>query len=972
MNDMKHGVVAATLHRTFKMAVWAGVESSVKLHIERGDLLEARDEQGHTPLMLAAVRNKPHICKLLIDAGASPLAIDPKGRQALDLALEAKAIDAARVLGWSDVGIATPKALDDSLVAPSILAIPVVVDEVQVFVPYIHDTPEAPSPALAYEEPIPIRAYMVSAQPEVPLEFVDAASDLIDHLEWISEVDAERPAEDPALIEGLGKTHEAISAFKPIDSSADWSDLDVFLPERSTPRAKSDDPEARAQLRRLLLRALREGSVPALNVDEFARDPDEERSATTEALIVRIIGDLGGETDERFEYQTNLEDFSVHVDPTESAEEEDVLSDALDLYDSVSNRRNDLLYLYFRETQSIDLIEAKQEAALGRRMETGYQDAMEVISTTPVLVAELLNIGIELKEGRASLSNILTGLLLPTDPIADSPSIADETEEVDDLETESQTPQERIDEALHLFANIQNLAASLESARKTSGPDSQAFVDLQEALTAACQVFRLADAVIEQIVRPLEIGFEGIRRCETALQTLLVKGCGYPPQDFIATFIDAGPHSPEATSANPCDLQWAPAESRTDLPWANSLKPHVETIVLLQKELAAIAAHVGLPLHVLKFQRKRLSNAATEIQRAKYKLATANLRLVISIAQRYRRSGIPFEDLIQEGNLGLLKSVDKFDYRRGYKFSTYATWWIRQAVSRCVAEDSRVVRVPVHAHETSQRLMRAYEAFEGATGRLPTLTYLAESEGLQIGKVRSFLRPTFETIPITELAEVGLIPTESLDDYLVPDPYVAACEHEFSRNLEKMLDQLEVNQARVIRMRFGLFGSEELTLDDIGRQFELTRERIRQIESQALKALRVLIEFGTKQRPRKCASHRVDGSHQAAATIAPANTPSESEVSRRGRPRKTPTPASPSITTNSTNVRSSGALYVEKLLAKATAIGLAVSRLQFADRTEYWVNSKDISFAPDSTVRSVLRSLIEMGFVYVPGKGYRK
>ena len=957
------------------MAVWAGVESSVKLHIERGDSLEARDEHGQTPLMLAAARNKSHICKLLIDAGANPLATDPKGRIAMDCALEAKAIDAARVLGWSDVEIVTAKASDAppvnpdiSVNAPTVPATPVVVDEVQVFVPYIHDTPEAPLAVLTQEDPNPAPADAVPVSPQIPLEFVDVTSDPVENIEWISEIDAERPVEDPTLIEGLGKTHEAISAFKPIDSSADWSDLDVFLPEWSTPLAKADDPEARAQLRRLLLRAMREGSIPALNIDELTRDPDEARSAATEALITRIIGDLGGETDERFEYQTTLEDFTVYVDPTESAEEEDILSDALDLYDTVSNRRNDLLYLYFRETQRIDLIDAKQEAALGRRMETGYKDTMEVISANPVLVAELLKVGLELKEGRTSLSNILTGLMLPIDPVADSPSTADEAEEVDDVEAESQTPQERIDEALLLFANIQNLAASVESARNTAGSDSQAVVDLQDALTAACQVFRLADAVIEHIIRPLELSADGIRRCETALHTLLVKGCGYPPQDFIATFIGTGPH-PGAKRANPCDLQWAPTECATDLPWANALKPHVETIVSLQRDLAAIEAHAGLPLHVLKFQRKRLSNAATEIQRAKHKLAEANLRLVISIAQRYRHSGIPFEDLIQEGNLGLLKSVDKFDYRRGYKFSTYATWWIRQAVSRSVADDSRVVRVPVHAHETAQRLMKAYESYESTTGRLPTLTYLAESVDVQIGKVRTFMRSTFETIPITELAEVGLIPTESMDDYLLPDPFVAACEHEFSRNLEKLLDQLEVNQASVIRARFGLFGSEELTLDDIGRQFELTRERIRQIETQALKALRILVEFGLEPKKR-IPSRSFDSSPQMTAVVSPVSIPSGHEVRGPGRPRKLP--ESPSIQPTRSSDRPSGSFYVEKLLAKATALGLAVSRLQLGDRTEYWVNSKDISFAPDPTIRSVLRSLIEMGFVYVPGKGYRK
>jgi RNA polymerase sigma factor (sigma-70 family) len=816
---MNQGVVVATLHRTFKMAVWAGVESSVKLHIERGDSLEARDEQGHTPLMLAAARNKPNICRLLINAGASSTAVDPKGRHALDFALEAKAIDAARVLGWSDVEITPPPTLDHPAAPPETLAVP----EVQVLVPYIYGKSNDAVKLRLEESPITSLVSTLPVQTQATLEFVDVASEPLDKVEWISEVDAVRPEEDPKLIEGLGKTYEAISAFKPIDSSADWSDLDVFLPERSTPLAKADDPEARAKLRLLLLRAMREGSIPALSIDDLTHDPDETKSAATEALITRIIGDLGGETDERIEYQSTLGDFTVHVDPKESAEEEDILSDAIDLYDSVSSRRNDLLYLYFRETQSIDLIDAKREAALGRSMEIAYKDAMEVISTNPALVAELLKVGLELKEGRTSLSLILTGLLLPADSIIGAPTTTAEFEDSDDdVESESQTPQERIDEALLLFANIQNIAADLESARNIYGLDSPIHVELQGTLTAACQILRLADAVIERVTQPLEIIFTEIHRCETALYTILVKQCGYPPQEFIASFIDTGPCT-SAKSATPCDVQWAVTESSNELPWTEGLKPYVGAIVELQKELANLESEVGLPLHVLKFQRDRLINAATEIQQAKHKLATANLRLVISIAQRFRRSGVPFEDLIKEGNIGLFKSVDKFDYRRGYKFSTYATWWIRQAVSRYVADESRIVRVPVHAHETAQRLMRAYEAFEGATGRLPTMIDLAESEDVQVGKVRSLMRSTFETIPITELAEVGLIPTESMGDYLVPDPFIAAFEHEFSRNLEHMLDQLEVNQARVIRMRFGLFGLEELTLDDIGQQLECWR-----------------------------------------------------------------------------------------------------------------------------------------------------
>jgi RNA polymerase primary sigma factor len=212
-----------------------------------------------------------------------------------------------------------------------------------------------------------------------------------------------------------------------------------------------------------------------------------------------------------------------------------------------------------------------------------------------------------------------------------------------------------------------------------------------------------------------------------------------------------------------------------------------------------------------------------------------------------------------------------------------------------------------------------------------------------------------------------------MDDYLLPDPHVAACEREFSRNLEKMLYQLEINQARVIRMRFGLFGLEELTLDDIGRRFELSRERIRQIETQALKALRILIGFGTDERAKKSTGRKLDDSRQVTAAATPAITDSEPEARHFGGPYKAPTLLPESTTAQySSNVRPVGSLYVEKLLAKAAVLGLPVLRLPLGERTEFWVNTNEIRFAPDSKVRTLLRNLINMGFVYVPGKGYRK
>ena len=834
---------ASALNRLFKVAIITGIEGSVRLHINRGDDVNARDEKGMTPLMLAAHRNKASICRLLLDAGADRHSLDSLGRNALAIAMASGSSDAAAAL--ADTTTYQP-ALD--LQADN-------VDQTEIFdsnqSPSSKETSDSnllagldPNSYLSATQPIHLNVNLSSVSASKP-DFIDDTEAIFDLSAWEAEVEMAPPVEDASLAISATETYRLISNHIPIDTSADWDDFEAFLPERSTPLRWSDDIEARAQIRALLLRAFREGSVPDAFVEDFSRNPDGSINEQSASQLRMVINDLGAETDERFEYSSYFESFEVFTVPDETVEEEDEISEAADYIDSLESTRNEPLRIYLRETQQKSLITKDQEVAIAKRIETGLVSMMEAISASPTTVAEILRLGETIRNGSVLISSVIDGFTnadeTPNEEIQDD---FDESEHItvgeDEREDENEIAkklEERKLEALIRFDSLRKLSEYSRHVREKEGYGSSNYIAAQKALSAEIITIRFTAKITDQLCEMVRSQVSEIQENERKLQHLIVDKCGYPRNLYIDNFGHLD-RARKAVSTVPPSLEWIELQAQVGKSWSSALTRNLSLMEEIHRELTVIQESIGVPLDEFKNISKRMSEGASYSRVAKTEMIEANLRLVTSIAKRYLRSGIPFDDLIQEGNIGLIKAVEKFDYRRGYKFSTYATWWIRQSVSRSVGNDSRLIRLPVHMHEQVYGVELEIEAMEHLLGRRPSNKELAEKLAMSPRKLDVILRGLNDPIPFFEPDADGNIPAESTEINQRPDPFDVVAAKELRQKLDAIIKGLRPKTGQILRMRFGFDGKDDFTLEDVGKRFELTRERIRQIESKALRRLK--------------------------------------------------------------------------------------------------------------------------------------
>lgn len=834
---------ASALNRLFKVAIITGIEGSVRLHINRGDDVNARDEKGMTPLMLAAHRNKASICRLLLDAGADRHSLDSLGRNALAIAMASGSSDAAAAL--ADTTTYQP-ALD--LQADN-------VDQTEIFdsnqSPSSKETSDSnllagldPNSYLSATQPIHLNVNLSSVSASKP-DFIDDTEAIFDLSAWEAEVEMAPPVEDASLAISATETYRLISNHIPIDTSADWDDFEAFLPERSTPLRWSDDIEARAQIRALLLRAFREGSVPDAFVEDFSRNPDGSINEQSASQLRMVINDLGAETDERFEYSSYFESFEVFTVPDETVEEEDEISEAADYIDSLESTRNEPLRIYLRETQQKSLITKDQEVAIAKRIETGLVSMMEAISASPTTVAEILRLGETIRNGSVLISSVIDGFTnadeTSNEEIQDD---FDESEHItvgeDEREDENEIAkklEERKLEALIRFDSLRKLSEYSRHVREKEGYGSSNYIAAQKALSAEIITIRFTAKITDQLCEMVRSQVSEIQENERKLQHLIVDKCGYPRNLYIDNFGHLD-RARKAVSTVPPSLEWIELQAQVGKSWSSALTRNLSLMEEIHRELTVIQESIGVPLDEFKNISKRMSEGASYSRVAKTEMIEANLRLVTSIAKRYLRSGIPFDDLIQEGNIGLIKAVEKFDYRRGYKFSTYATWWIRQSVSRSVGNDSRLIRLPVHMHEQVYGVELEIEAMEHLLGRRPSNKELAEKLAMSPRKLDVILRGLNDPIPFFEPDADGNIPAESTEINQRPDPFDVVAAKELRQKLDAIIKGLRPKTGQILRMRFGFDGKDDFTLEDVGKRFELTRERIRQIESKALRRLK--------------------------------------------------------------------------------------------------------------------------------------
>ncbi len=720
------------------MAIVAGVESAVRIHIERGDNLNARDEKGQTPLMLSAARNKPAICKMLLAAGADAGLLDPLGRNALSIAEAAGATEAASAIEAAfervDVAPGKPEHTADH------------VSLLDFAVPEINKN-------TARVETTPLEA----AATGIALVAVDDGSDF-DLSGWEAEEEQAPPEGDPALAIAAVEIQAAITEHQPIDTSADWDDFEAFLPDCATPLPRPDDAEARERLRLVLLRAVREGSVPRFSIEDLINNNDGNPNVEAGKLLTMVINDLGAEADERFECSAPHESFEVFIAPDEEPNEEEAVAEALAFLDNLAARRNEPLRLYQRDLRRQSLLTAEAEVALGQAMELGVEKALDALAAWPSGVATLLDAARQVAEGARPLRS------------------------------------------MHFASQ-----ADLLEAGAVPIADIDAAVSLEAAL-------ELPDLEGEAT------GTEDERYLQSGLDTK-------EDTNELADFC-----------ANAQLLSGLAVDERQNTPTWESCRRVLASLGLTRGFLMELANSdlAGEADAALAF-----TQAMTNYRHARDQMVVANLKLVYSISKKYLSSGQPLDDLLQEGNMGLIKAVDRYDWRRGFKFSTYATWWIRQHVGRFLADKGNIIRLPVHVHEKIRRIAQTAKDFELRHGHAPILEEISALVEMPIHKVEALASMDLEPFPLHDLPDIdNLIAVHAKEQFAVRDAAEFVEDIQFGDSVDRFLSTLKLKEANVVRMRYGIGLLDSMTLEEVGACYGVTRERIRQIEAKALGRLR--------------------------------------------------------------------------------------------------------------------------------------
>jgi len=515
---------------------------------------------------------------------------------------------------------------------------------------------------------------------------------------------------------------------------------------------------------------------------------------------------------------------------------EEAAQAALSTVDSEFGRTTDPVRMYMRDMGLFDLLTREGEIEIAKRIEAGQQAMMLAISASPSIMAEVLACGDKVASGELTIAAVVDGFAAADeadDYVAEEDSDTFNDEDDEDGAVANQAMTRRLEEmkvaAIERFASMRSAFDKLRKAFEKSGYDSPAYRKAQHALSGELMTMRFTVKTIDRLCAMLRSQVEEVRRHEREIRRIAVDRCGMPQQHFIEQF-----------PANALNLLWVQAEASAGRPYSAVLGRSVPAIHELQSKLVDLQSKVVVPLDALKEISKRMSEGERSSRDAKKEMIEANLRLVISIAKKYTNRGMQFLDLIQEGNVGLMKAVEKFEYRRGFKFSTYATWWIRQAITRSIADQARTIRVPVHMIESINKMNRFSRAHLQEFGAEPDIATLALKLEMSEAKVRQIMKiakePVSLELPVGDEGDTTL--GDFIEDTYSVSPMEASLQSGLRSVVGELLDGLTAREAKVLRMRFGIDMSSDHTLDEVGKQFDVTRERIRQIEAKALRKLK--------------------------------------------------------------------------------------------------------------------------------------
>ncbi|WP_446940594.1 RNA polymerase sigma factor RpoD [Pseudomonas aeruginosa] len=602
----------------------------------------------------------------------------------------------------------------------------------------------------------------------------------------------------------------------------------------------SGKAQQQSRLKELIARGREQGYLTYAEVNDHL--PEDISDPEQVEDIIRMINDMGINV---FETAPDADALLLAEADTDEAAAEEAAA-ALAAVESDIGRTTDPVRMYMREMGTVELLTREGEIEIAKRIEEGIREVMSAIAQFPGTVDSILADYNRIVAEGGRLSDVLSGYIDPDDgslpaeevePVNLKDDSAD-SKEKDDEEEESDDSSDSDDEGdggpdpeearLRFTAVSEQLDKAKKALKKHGRGSKQATAELT-GLAELFMPIKLVPKQFDALVARVRSALEGVRAQERAIMQLCVRDARMPRADFLRLFPN-----------HETDEKWVDSVLKSKPKYAEAIERLRDDILRNQQKLAALESEVELTVAEIKEINRAMSIGEAKARRAKKEMVEANLRLVISIAKKYTNRGLQFLDLIQEGNIGLMKAVDKFEYRRGYKFSTYATWWIRQAITRSIADQARTIRIPVHMIETINKLNRISRQMLQEMGREPAPEELGERMDMPEDKIRKVLKITKE--PISMETPIGDDEDSHLGDFIedstMQSPIEMATSESLKESTREVLAGLTAREAKVLRMRFGIDMNTDHTLEEVGKQFDVTRERIRQIEAKALRKLR--------------------------------------------------------------------------------------------------------------------------------------
>jgi RNA polymerase primary sigma factor len=676
-------------------------------------------------------------------------------------------------------------------------------------------TPAAKAPAAKKKAPVKGKA-----SKDTPMDDIDL-SDIDDELSVEVEVASDQPTEK----------------VKPLRMKISKAKERALMKEFGLDETVLSEEEAknrRERLKTLIKLGKTRGYLTHGEINDHL--PDKLVEAETLEVVVSLLNDMGVAV---YEQTPDAETLLLNNNgPTAATEEEaeEEAEAALSTVDSEFGRTTDPVRMYMREMGTVELLTREGEIEIAKRIEGGLNDMMAAISESPATIAEILAMAEDIREGKVVISTVVDGFVdadAADDYVAEEDFDSYDEADDDDGKGGSKALTRKLEElkreALERFDKMRATFEKLHKSYDKDGYGTPTYIKTQNALTDILMSIRFTAKAIEKLCTTVRGQVEDVRKKERELRRIIVDKCGMPQDKFVKEFAD-----------NLLNLKWVEKQAAAGKPWSVVIQRNIPPIQELQQALINLQSSVVIPLSHLKDINKRMNQGETSSRHAKKEMIEANLRLVISIAKKYTNRGLQFLDLIQEGNIGLMKAVDKFEYRRGYKFSTYATWWIRQAITRSIADQARTIRIPVHMIETINKMNRLSRQHLQEHGFEPDASILAEKMEMPEDKIRKIMKIAKE--PISMETPIGDDDDSHLGDFIEDQANTAPIEAAMQAGLrdvvKEILDSLTPREAKVLRMRFGIEMSTDHTLEEVGKQFDVTRERIRQIESKAVRKLK--------------------------------------------------------------------------------------------------------------------------------------